>query len=171
MLDRLVRAQLKFINGAEVKVTEASISSAVNMLGSALDKKSYSFTNERQVRLLRVSLFPELKYLLQSPTAPPPNQLVSSDLSPAGGMFLACLLLRQKLTNPAWFGDPDEQNQRWMSPSKPDRNAPTGHSLHIRPLSQHEANLIAVLTTGLSNDSSQTASDFNRFFDELGIPR
>lgn len=114
LVERIIRAELTFKEGQSVAVTEGALAGAVNQLGRALGGALYTGTNALQIRLLRVAMFPDLPHLLNSPTPPPSTSLVGPDLSPAGATYLGFLLLRQKLTNPAWFGSPDEQNEAWV---------------------------------------------------------
>ncbi len=170
MITRLTRAQQQAMRDPNGSVNEAGVADAINMLGSKLGHGSFTPTNATQVRLLRVSLYPDLPQLLRSPIAPPTDSIVGSDLSPAGGVFLSFLLLRQKLVNPYWVGDPDEQNARWIKKDRPSiSRAQT--SLRITPMSPNEFQLEMMIAKELKDGRGKTIAAFNRFFDLLGIPQ
>jgi hypothetical protein len=169
--ERLVRSQRSFLEGKQAPVTEGAVADAVNFLGRELDAATFTRTNAEQVRLLRIGMFLKLHSLLVSPTPPPPSNIVGNDLSPAGGVFLACLLLRQKLGNPAWFGDANAQNKQWLTTVPKQSDTPASSTLTMREEAPELHNLRLTLTTGLADERSKTTQAFHHFFDTLGIEK
>jgi hypothetical protein len=151
-------------------ITENDVTAAVNMLGKELDPTNYTGTNVQQVRLLRVAMFGDLPHLLKSPTRPPDGKIIGSDMTPAGAFFLALTLLRQKISNPAWFGDPDKQNTEWVTRPRTTLNK-EHNQVYSRVRVESELPRVTkirqALVTGLANDRSPLASVFNRFLDVL----
>ncbi len=165
VMARLIRAQLGFVQSGHPTTTESAVADAVNFFGPLLDSAVYTGTNATQIRLLRLSFFFEVRHLLQAANRSAMEPLGDSILSPAGGMFLASLLLRNKLTNPAWYGDPDAQNKVFFT------NDPTVRA-HLASLARNDSNrLWAALTPGLADETGIIVSTFHRFLDILGIPR
>lgn len=168
ILDRMVRAQAGFINGTQAPVTEAEVANAVNVMGRVLDPETFTGTNERQVRLLRVAMLRFLPTLLAGGSPRPQNKMVANDFSPAGAVFVGLLLLHQKLANPAWFGDPDVQNKLWAS-ARRTQQAPQGPQSHLRTESAVETNFRLMFQTGLGNENSSVTKAYHQFLDALSI--
>jgi hypothetical protein len=167
---RLYRTELAHEGAASSSITEKSVADAVNYLGQYLGGSTYTGTNELQVHLLRVAMFPDLPHLLKSPSPHDPKKLVGPDMTPAGGAYISLLLLRQKLTNPNWYGDPDTQNQQVLShipkPQTQNRYTDTRRVEAEPPLS------VAVrtqLARDFQNEKSATVAAFNRFLDLAGF--
>lgn len=150
------------------RITEDDVAAAVNMLGKELDARNFTGTNVQQVRLLRVALFGDLPHLLRSPTHAPEGKIFGSDMTPAGAFFLALMLLRQKISNPAWFSDPDKQNAEWMS--KPMTRPSQVHDKSgISPELPQVTKVRLALATGVTSDDGRLVRTFNKFLDLLRI--
>jgi hypothetical protein len=148
-----------------------AIADAANYLGRYLGGSSYTGTNELQVRLLHDAMYRDLPHLLKSPTPPENKDLVGPDMTPGGGAYIALLLLRQKLTNPNWFGDPDAHNQLMLHPPNPQTQAKPFSSLRV---SQEPALSVAVrqkLARGLKSDNNAMTAAFHRFLDIAGFDK
>jgi hypothetical protein len=168
---RLYRNEMNHGGTTSSPITEKSIADAANYLGRYLGGSSYTGTNELQVRLLRVAMYRDLPHLLKSPTPPENKDVVGPDMTPAGGAYIALLLLRQKLTNPNWFGDPDAQNQLMLHPPNPQTQAKPFSSLRV---SQEPALSVAVrqkLARGLKSDNNAMTAAFHRFLDMAGFDK
>jgi hypothetical protein len=113
-------------------------------------------------------MYRDLPHLLKSPTPPANQDLVGQEMTPAGGAYIALLLLRQKLTNPNWFGDPDAQNQFVLShPPNPQQRARDTLSVY------HEPALAAAVRQKIARDfrkdNNATVSAFHHFLDIAGF--
>lgn len=160
---RVVEAELDHIAGRHSGIGEASIARAVDKLGITLGGTLYTGTNELQVHLLRVLLFRDIPNLLKSPGALVEDGVTTPEMSPMGAAFLGLLLLRQKLTNPVWFGNPDDQNRAWLGNQRP-------QGLRVQPAQPHEVTvLINALTKGLLNETSPVTAAFYKFLDDAGF--
>jgi hypothetical protein len=164
LMTRLIRAQLSYVQDGKPTVTEATVANAVNFLGPLLDNTVYSGTNARQIRLVRESFFIEIRHLLQAPNRSITDVLGDDRLSPAGGVFVAFIVLRNKLTNPAWFLDPDEQIKLAFS-SDPTVRA----NLARLARADNSTRLWSKLTAGLADQTSRVVRAFDRFLDMLGL--
>ena len=168
VLDRLTRAQEGFLGGTQRAVTEEAVAEAVNAMGRSLDPVTYTGTNALQVHLLRISFLPKLPLLMASASPRPANQIVSNDMSPAGAAYLGLILLRQKMTNPAWFGDPDSQNKVW-STWKPKTAAAGKPAIVVRDERPEATNFRLMMTKGLANEGSTTTKAYHEFLNRLGV--
>jgi len=166
VLERMIRAQAGFTKGKHAPVTETAVANAVNSMGRALDPVTFTGTNALQVRLLRIGLLPSFPNLLATGSPRPPDKIVANDLSPAGAIYLGLLLLRQKLANPAWFGDPDTQNQLWLS-AKP--KTPNAGSILRDEEPPEQTNFRLALQKGFINEGSSTTKAYHHFLDALGV--
>ncbi len=169
VLDRLVKTQEAFLAGTQSPVTEQAVADAVNAMGRALDPETYTGTNALQVRLLRISFLPSLPNLLSSGSSRPASKIVSNDLSPAGATYLGLLLVRQKLANSAWFGDPDIQNKKWVSPTTRAAGRKPAAFMRDEPAEQTKFRLS--LQQGFSNEGSPETRAFHAFLDHLNIKK
>jgi len=171
VLERLVRAQQGFLAGHHPSVTEAAVADAVNAMGNELDPVIFTGTNALQVRLLRIGMLPSLPSLMASPSPRPSDKIVASDLSPIGGAYLGLLLLRQKLSNPAWFGDPETQNKRWAAAKPAQSGAAVNKQIRAEDEPPEQTNLRLMLHQGFTNESSTTTKAYHHFLDSLGVQK
>jgi hypothetical protein len=165
---RMCRMELNHIGVESSRITERSVADAVNYMGKYLGGSSYTGTNALQVHLLRIAMYPDLPHLLKSPTPHDPQKLVGPDLTPAGGAYIALLVLRQKLTNPNWFGDPDAQNQVVLSYT-PDPQSQTSNVLRVEKEPALSITVRQKLARDLKSDSNGTVVAFQHFLDLAGF--
>jgi hypothetical protein len=174
--ERIARAQLAFQRGQHESITESALADAINYLGKALGGAIFTGTNRLQVHIFRVALFASLPNLLASRTPAPEGMICCGpDLSPAGAAYLGLLLLSQKLVNPAWFGNPDEQNRRAASWSPPPPgtykivDVPGGMA---PPLPPKVERLVSRLEApSMEDETSRTTARFHEFLDRAGFQR
>ncbi len=171
VVDRIVRAELSFRTGQQTSVTEEQISDAVNTLGTALIGSAYRPTNAAQVRLLRIAMCFNVPQLLKSPTPAASPALVGPDLSPSGASLLGLLLLRQKLTNPAWFADADQMNKQWVQWRPTQKSNTPPYRLGSSTASLTTTKLIATINEGMQDESSMIAAGFHSFLDRMALKR
>jgi len=168
-LERLVRVQRRFQQGKKFVITESALADAVNALGYNLNPGLYSGTNALQIHLLRVHQSRELGTLLAAPATPESQQ---EAFTPAGAVYIGFFLLRQKLANRAWFGDPDEQNKTWISAQTRHQGPATTKSqyrLTIQPEPVEETNFRIMLKNDLPHKGSGAAHAFGEFLQSLGF--
>jgi hypothetical protein len=163
---RLERAQQQFLRGDRPAFSELTLADAINRLGCRLNAAVYTGTNELQLHLLRKGLCRNVPVLLACPETGEPD---ADALSPAGAAYIGFLLLRQKLANPAWFGNPDEQNKAWIAfeanPKKGEQKVQYRLSVQAEPVEATEFR--ALLRTASSHRRSKPAKAFAKFLDEL----
>jgi hypothetical protein len=123
----MVRAELSFQAGTHPAITEEALADAVNALGTKLGARRYTGTNAMQIRLLRVNFMAELQHLVRSYAPRADKSLVGPDMSPTGALWVGFTLLRQKLTNPAWYGNPDQQNRIALTASRRSSKSATAY--------------------------------------------
>lgn len=167
---RMYRTELARAGVTSSPITEKSVADAVNYLGQYLGGSNYTGTNELQVHLLRIAMYRDIPHLLKSPTPPDHQKLVGPDMTPAGGAYIALLLLRQKLTNPEWFGDPDAQNQLALS-YHVDPQAQARDSIATQ-VYKEPALSVAVrrkMDRDFKGNGNATISAFHRFLDLVGF--
>ena len=171
MLRRLVRAQRDFHAGKRAPITEEALAEAINGLGRQLNPDVYSGTNALQIHLLRTHYLREIKALLASPDRPQADGATDNCMSPAGAVYIGFLLLRQKLANAAWFGDPDTQNKVWMeSQASPSSSAETKYQYRVRLEAEPpEETKFRLMLMDLSREDSATTKAFQQFFDALAF--
>ena len=87
-----------------------------------------------------------------------------------GGSHIALLVLRQKLTNPNWYGDPDTQNQKVLS-HIPDPKTQTRYTdrLSVEAEPQLSVTVRRKLARDFQNENSATVVAFHRFLDLAGF--
>ena len=171
MLKRLVRAQRDFQDGKRAPITEETLAQAINGLGRKLNPEIYSGTNALQIHLLRVHCMRDTKVLLASPDGPQPDGATDNRLSPAGAVYIGFLLLRQKLGNPAWFGDPDAQNKIWMEfQASHSSTAQTKYQYRVSVQAEPpEETKLRLMLMDLTHEKSTTAKAFQQFLDALAF--
>ena len=166
---RLVNVQCRFQEGKQSPVTEAALAHAINRLGHRLNPVVFSGTNELQIHLLRLHMRGDLANLLTSPVSSMPRQ---ETLSPPGAVYMGFLLLRQKLANRAWFGNPDEQNKIWIAAEAKRPNAADTkyqHRVTVQDEPMEETNFRLMMKIGLEDEHSMTTKAFREFLDSLGF--
>jgi hypothetical protein len=171
MLKRLAHAQRDFQAGKRAPVTEEALAEAVNGLGRKLNPDIYSGTNALQIHLLRVHCMRDVKTLLASPDHPQPESAADNRLSPAGAVYIGFLLLRQKLANPAWFGDPDAQNKIWMDSKTSHPPSPqTKYQYRVTVQAEPpEETKLRLMLADLAHENSATTKAFHQFLDALAF--
>jgi hypothetical protein len=164
---RFVRAQQQFLRGERAAVTSQALADAVNQLGRRLNAAVYTGTNELQLNLLRKSECPKLRVLLACPAEGEPDPHA---LPPAGAVYLGFFLLRQKLTNPAWFGNPDEQNKAWnaFEANRPKGEQKYGYRVSVEPEPAEATEFRFLMRTASTHRHSKPAIAFEKFLDDLG---
>jgi hypothetical protein len=165
---RLYRTEMNHAGSDSSPITETSVAKGVNYLGKYLGRSSYTETNALQVHLLRVAMYPDLEHLLKSPSPHDPKKLVGPDLTPAGGAYIALLVLRQKLTNPNWYGNPDIQNQKVLSHSNSAQTSYTD-TRRIEAEPPLSVEVRQKLARDFRNQNRATIAAFNRFLDLVGF--
>lgn len=171
LTERIVRAELSFQGGAHPAITEKALADAVNALGTQLGTGRYTGTNALQIRLLRVDFMAELPHLIRSYAPRADKSLVGSDMSPCGAVWVGFLILRQKLTNPAWYGDPDQQNKTWLAASRPTQSSTSSYRSSTGPEPPEVTALANALTNGLAMEGSPVTSAFHNFLDIAGFEK
>jgi hypothetical protein len=174
--ERIARAQLAFQRGQHESITESALADAINYLGKALGGAIFTGTNRLQVHIFRVALFASLPNLLASRTPAPEGMICwGPDLSPAGAAYVGISLLSQKLVNPTWFGDPDEQNRRFASWSPPPpgsyqyKDTVRGTPLAVPPKVQKLVSRLEAAS--MEDETSRTTARFHEFLDRAGFQR
>jgi len=174
--ERIARAQLAFQRGQHESITESALADAINYLGKALGGAIYTGTNCLQVHFIRVALFASLPNLLASRTPAPEGVICCGpDLSPAGAAYVGIGLLSQKLVNPTWFGNPDEQNRRAASWSPPPPgtykivDVPWGTAPPVPP--KVEKLIGRLEAPSMEDERSRTTARFHEFLDRAGFQR
>jgi hypothetical protein len=108
-----------------------------------------------------------LPTLLATGSPRPPDKMAANDMSPAGAVYLGLLLLRQKMTNPAWFGDPDAQNKQWTEADS--KRQPASKVVNMMDEPQQQTDFRIMLQKGLSNERSPATKAYQAFLTNLGI--
>lgn len=168
-LKRLARGESRFQRGKRSAITESELADAVNELGHELNPTVYSGTNALQIHLLRVNMSRQLDTLLAAPAS---SEGQPESLAPAGAVYMGFLLLRQKLANRAWFGDPVEQNKAWINAESKRSDSPTmeyQYKVTVRAEPVEETNFRLMLKNGLAEKRSETTKAFAEFLKRLGF--
>jgi len=169
ILQKAARAQENFLKGTQPPITEEAIANAVNTMGKTLIGNDFTGTNTMQVHLLRIRRLAVLPTLLATGSPRPADKIVANDMSPAGAVYLGLLLLRQKVANPAWFGDPDAQNKQLLSAQF--KAVPRGKVIRVKDEPDEQATFRMMLQRGLADEGSSTTKAYHSFMDNLGISK
>jgi hypothetical protein len=173
---RLVRAELRYRAGERRGVAEGQVLAALNHLSAALKLPAYASSSRKQVHYVRVAsnaIVPELVKLNEGKQDDP-----DAGLSPLGAVYVALVLVEQKLNNPDFQIAPDEwdakEYQRRMDAWQARRNGqpppPAGPHSRFEPSSPQAGDLRRTIRDSLSSmDAAERDDLIPNFLSTLGL--
>lgn len=143
-------------------------------LATAYQIPGYTLTTSDQFRVFRMLFLQFAPSLLSSPHVPR-GQVVTAELSPAGGIYLALHLIQQKLLNAEYQVPADQWIKRFTAAS------PTAATISQNPgyavaadsqkISADKLVLFQRLSTDSANESGGVIAALHKAFDQIGIDR
>lgn len=106
-VSRCVRTEQDYRTGLRGAVTEDRIALALNNLLSKLAVPGSNKVSETQIHMLRVQMLVIMPHMMASPTRTE-DHIITNEITPTSALYLASLLLEQKMLNPMYQKTPED---------------------------------------------------------------
>ncbi|HEV8370961.1 MAG TPA: hypothetical protein VGQ39_23630 [Pyrinomonadaceae bacterium] len=172
--DRLVRAEMDYLQKRESGIEEGRMADALNRIAKDLGAPKYAYVNSRQIRYLRSNLLGIVPSFIGQLTDLKAGEVaVNPEMSPLEVVAITQLLVTQKLSNPEFQVPPGEwtknQHQKRVEErvTRPQNNAAVKSDTELITLTENDkTNALKQLVV---THSSNFLPLIDRYLSDLGI--